>query len=109
MSGKRFTAECWSGSFDRRGRDRSYSIFTSALNINLTLKWLFPQEKATFHAAVVSICEVKNALEHFWELCRPGLHWYPTHFRNKRGNGWGKGVYSKSENALRTVVVCAPP
>ena len=39
-------------------------------------------------------------LEHFRKLCRPGLHWYPTHFRNKRGNGWGTGVYSKSENAL---------
>jgi len=59
MSGKRFTAECWSGSFDRRGRDRSYSIFTSALNRNLTLKWLFPQEKAIFNAALVSTGEVK--------------------------------------------------
>jgi hypothetical protein len=28
------------------------------------------------------------------------LHWYPTHFRNKRGNGWGTEVYSKSEKAL---------
>jgi hypothetical protein len=29
-------------------------------------------------------------LEHFPD-------WYPTHFRKKRGNGWGTGVYSKSE------------
>ena len=43
-------------------------------------------------------------LEHFRKLCRPGLHWYPTHFRNKRGNGWGTGVYSKSENALAAKV-----
>jgi hypothetical protein len=49
-----------------------YSIFTSALYRNLTLKWLFPlrgpqrqvfvagvEVKATFHAAVVSTYEVK--------------------------------------------------
>jgi hypothetical protein len=39
-------------------------------------------------------------LEHFRKLCRPVLHWYPTHFPNKRGNGRGTGVYSKSKNAL---------
>jgi hypothetical protein len=36
-----------------------YSNFTSALNRNLTLKWLFPQEKAIFNAALVSTGEVK--------------------------------------------------
>jgi hypothetical protein len=39
-------------------------------------------------------------LEHFPEWCRPGFHWYPTHFRKKHGNGWGTEVYSKSEIAL---------
>jgi hypothetical protein len=38
---------------------QAYSIFTPVLYRNLTLKWLFPQEKATSHAVVVSICEVK--------------------------------------------------
>jgi hypothetical protein len=39
-------------------------------------------------------------LEHFLEWCRPEFHWYPTHFRKKRGNGWGTEVYGKRENAL---------
>jgi hypothetical protein len=43
-------------------------------------------------------------LEHFPKWCRPGIHWYPTHFRRRRGNGWGTEVYSKSENALRVVI-----
>jgi hypothetical protein len=42
-------------------------------------------------------------LKHFPEWCRPGFHWYPTHFRKKRGNGWGTEVYSKSEIALKPV------
>ena len=32
------------------------------------------------------------------------MRWYPTHFRNKRGNGWGTGVYSKSDGNLETQV-----
>ena len=39
-------------------------------------------------------------LEHFPGWCRPGFHGYPTHFRKKRGNGWGTEVYSKCKNAL---------
>jgi glycerol-3-phosphate dehydrogenase subunit C len=39
-------------------------------------------------------------LEQFAKWCRPGIHWYPTHFRKKRGNGWGTEVYSKRQTAL---------
>jgi hypothetical protein len=45
-------------------------------------------------------CPIDLELEHFLEWCRPEFHWYPTHFRKKRGNGWGTEVYGKRENAL---------
>jgi hypothetical protein len=36
-----------------------YSIFDSALYGNQETEWLFPQEKATLHDFVTSICESK--------------------------------------------------
>jgi hypothetical protein len=38
---------------------RSYSIFASALYRNHAAKWLFPQEKATFHSAKIYTLEAK--------------------------------------------------
>ena len=43
---------------------------------------------------------VENALEHFSKWRKPGIDWYPTHFRQKSGNGWGTEVYGKTQNAL---------
>jgi hypothetical protein len=36
-----------------------YSIFDSALYRNHAAEWLFPQEKATFDAVLMSKCEAK--------------------------------------------------
>jgi hypothetical protein len=66
--------------------------------VQATVTW--DSQGLRIEAANSSLEQILNDLEHFRKLCRPGLHWYPTHFRNKRGNGWGTGVYSKSENAL---------
>jgi hypothetical protein len=46
------------------------------------------------------ISAIQRFLEHFLKWCRPESRWFPTHFRKKRGNGWGTEVYSKCENAL---------
>src|ERR1039458_2116147 len=43
---------------------------------------------------------MESALGHFPKWRRPGIHWYSTHFRKKRGNGWGTEVYGKTQNAL---------
>ena len=59
-----------------------------------------PENHPSGAKALLILCGLSARLEHFAEWCRPGFHWYPTHFRKKRGNGWGTGVYSKSENAL---------
>jgi hypothetical protein len=47
--------------------------------------------------------------EYSLECGRPEFHWYPTHFRKKRGNGWGTEVYRKREIALarRADLFCA--
>jgi hypothetical protein len=61
-----------------------------------------PENHPSGAKALLILCGLSARLEHFAEWCRPGFHWYPTHFRKKRGNGWGTGVYNKSENALKS-------
>jgi hypothetical protein len=46
-----------------------YSIFDSALYRNHAAEWLFPQEKATFDAVLMSKCEAKM----LWNVPESGI------------------------------------
>jgi hypothetical protein len=49
----------WRGTPEWDTRAKNYSIFASGVYRILAVKWLFPQEKATFDALVMSTSEAK--------------------------------------------------
>jgi hypothetical protein len=81
-------------------------------NITYGTETIYPTSLKHFLKMKIKLAQVgrpKRQANRVLQWCGPGFHGYPTHFRKKRGNGWGTVLLMDGDGSLEQKGKCSKP